>query len=306
MLKSFSAAAALVLSAGLSLGLVACGSDDETIPPPPATNNSIVSPPGAVSPPASADDAVVKATKDQLGGTEKSNGQTGKLVYKVEVPANEEHEAYVETVANAAIMTSSIHQFNQLFTFPTDVPVVVKSCNMVNAFYSRATHSISICYELIDALHQAYAAEHLTAKTDEEQLAVTAHAMAFVLIHEVGHAFLNENKIAILGKEEDVVDDISGVLFVTGQKPEVPYYGTISMVALQPSSSVFSDEHSFSLQRYYNALCLIYGSNPTKFAAVVGPEAEGKLPEPRAARCPNEWATKTSALKTIVAPFLRK
>jgi len=298
--------ASSLVAVGLGL-LIGCGSEETSnIPPPAAVLPQVGAPPPVASTPASsasADD--VNKAKEQLGGTAQSKGQTGRLVYKVE--ESEEHAIYTDSVANAAIVTSAVASFNELFTFPNDVPVVVRTCDgQVNAFYSPSKHAIAICYELIDALHQAYAVQYQSDKSEEQQLAITANAIAFVLLHEVGHAFLGENKIAILGKEEDAVDDISAVLFVTAKKPEVPVHGTLAMVAFQPTSRVFSDEHSFSLQRYFNTLCLIYGSNPKAYADIVGPESEGKLPEPRAVRCPNEWTTKLAALKGIVAPFLRK
>lgn len=292
MVKSVSA-----LATALAL-LVGCGSSDGGASTPAVVTNA---PPGT---PTETKTSAAE-TKEQLGGTAQSNGQTGKLVYSMEPLEDETDAAAAEAIFHAEIVTGAITSFNELFTFPTDVPVVAKSCGRVNASYDPTAHSVSLCYELAAEIHKSMSAK-LSSQSSDEQLATTANAMAFVLLHEVGHAFLGENHIAVLGKEEDVVDDISSVLFVTAQKPEVPLYGTIGLVTITPDSKSFSDEHSFSLQRYFGALCLIYGSAPAKFPTLIGAESEYKLPKERAVRCPGEWAQKVTALKTIVAPFIRK
>jgi hypothetical protein len=132
-------------------------------------------------------------------------------------------------------------------------------------------------------------------------------AMAFVAIHEAGHAFLGENGVTVLGKEEDVVDDFSAILFIALKRPDVPLLGTLAMLALsQGGMHNYADEHSLSEQRYFTILCLIYGSNPTEYADLIGAQGDYKLPQARADRCPGEWQSKVKALQSLVGPFLRK
>jgi len=261
----------------------------EEIPPEPAPETT-----------SEANDA-----KGQLGGTEQSTGQTGRLLYKLAMPKNAKYAPYVNGVVKTKTMIDAVNLFNAVFTFPKDVNVTAKECGKVNAFYSASTHDVSLCYELMSEMHLAYSAK-MAGKTDTEKMAITAKAFAFVVLHEAGHAFLGENNIGVLGGEEDVVDDMSGILFVANKQPEYPLHGTKSLVALSGASKIYSDEHSFAPQRYFNMLCLIYGSDPKKYAGVVGPEAEFKLPEARAVRCPGEWKDKKQALAMLVGPYLRK
>ncbi len=279
--------------------LVACGSDTATTPPAEPPAEAVAEPP-APETTSQADNA-----KGNLGGTEQSNGQTGKLLYKISVPKNAKFTPYVNGVIRTKTMVDAINLFNAVLTFPKDVPFVAKECGKINAFYSGTTHEVSMCFEFIDALHNAYAAK-LAGKTDAEKMARTAEVIAFFSLHEAGHAFLGENNVPVLGGEEDVVDDISGIFFVANKQPQIPVFGTSAVVALQPTSAAFADEHSFTKQRYFNMLCLVYGSDPKTWASLVGAEAEGKLPEARAARCPGEWADKTKAMKSLIGPYVRK
>jgi hypothetical protein len=291
----------LVFAATAAVG---CG--DETTTPPPATPPAEEAPAEEVpEAPAPETNDQAQNAKDNLGGTAQSKGQTGKLLYKMVAPKKPQFVPFVNSVVKTKTMIDAVNLFNRVLTFPTDVPLVAKECGRINAFYSPGTHDVSICFEFIEALHNAYAAK-LANKTDAEKMARTAEVIAFFTLHEAGHAFLGENKLGTLGGEEDVVDDISGIFFVANKQPQIPVYGTNAIVSLQPTSSTFSDEHSFTRQRYFNMLCLVYGSDPKTYAGLIGPEADNKLPEDRAVRCPSEWTKKTSALKTLIGPYVRK
>jgi len=59
-------------------------------------------------------------------------------------------------------------------------------------------------------------------------------------------------------------------------------------------------EHSLSEQRFYNILCLVYGSNPEKFNFLV---EDGDLPEERAEICPSEYERKVNSWDTLLSPY---
>jgi hypothetical protein len=63
----------------------------------------------------------------------------------------------------------------------------------------------------------------------------------------------------------------------------------------------FWDEHGFGGQRFYNILCLIYGSDPQKYADFV---SSGNLPEDRAQQCPTEYAKVKHAWERLLQPYL--
>src|SRR5690606_40813218 len=67
------------------------------------------------------------------------------------------------------------------------------------------------------------------------------------------------------------------------------------------SLSAYADAHSLNLQRYLNLQCLLYGSDPERFADIV---ARGDLPESRARTCPAEASRASSAWMRLLLPHL--
>jgi hypothetical protein len=65
----------------------------------------------------------------------------------------------------------------------------------------------------------------------------------------------------------------------------------------------FWDEHSLNEQRYYNLVCMIYGSDPKRFANLVG---DDMLPAERAGRCRGEFADAVDAFNETFGPHLKR
>jgi len=61
-----------------------------------------------------------------------------------------------------------------------------------------------------------------------------------------------------------------------------------------------ADEHLLQEQRFYNSLCMIYGSNPSRYANFV---TDGFLPKERAARCPNEYQRTVDSWMSLLEPW---
>ncbi|NOH78715.1 hypothetical protein F0231_03060 [Vibrio sp. RE86] len=94
------------------------------------------------------------------------------------------------------------------------------------------------------------------------------------LIHEAGHAYIADQNIPILGKEEDAVDNLAAVLMIeyveNGADAAI---SAADMFAFESEDrpdyydfGEYIDEHSFDLQRYFSTLCLVYGSDPEQHA----------------------------------------
>jgi hypothetical protein len=76
--------------------------------------------------------------------------------------------------------------------------------------------------------------------------------------------------------------------------------------ALDPgtlSRSAFADEHSLDLQRFFNIQCLVYGSDPTRYDALV---STGDLPVERAKRCPGEYDQALRAWRSLLEPWIKR
>src|SRR4051795_7061111 len=109
----------------------------------------------------------------------------------------------------------------------------------------------------------------------------------FVMSHEMGHGLINEMNMPVLGREEDAADSFAIVtaLKIGSEFSErVLIEMTKGWVLASKSDKkqgvplAFYDEHGLNLQRAYNVVCFMVGSNPEKYKALA---IETKLPQER-------------------------
>ena len=109
----------------------------------------------------------------------------------------------------------------------------------------------------------------------------------FVMAHELGHGLINEMNLPVLGREEDAADSFA---VVTALKMGSGFSERVLLEAAkgwvlaskrdkkQGNALAFYDEHGLDLQRAYNVVCFMVGSDPEKYKALA---ADTKLPEER-------------------------
>jgi hypothetical protein len=61
-----------------------------------------------------------------------------------------------------------------------------------------------------------------------------------------------------------------------------------------------ADEHLLQEQRFYNSLCMVYGSDTNKYAYIVN---QGYLPKERAVRCPSEYQRTVDSWIDLLQPW---
>jgi hypothetical protein len=187
---------------------------------------------------------------------------------------------------------------------PRDLPVVAAECGSVNAFYDPQAHRVVLCYELAAFFGIIYEKKANVDRT--KSLDYALNGMTFTLLHELGHAIIGELDLGVTGGEEDAVDDFATLLLLDAKLAGLAVDGAEAMLdlgALSRGKVVFSDEHSFSPQRFYNVLCMIYGSDPPTMKPMVD---RGYLPAARAVRCPDEYRRKRKAWDAMVGPHRRR
>ena len=209
---------------------------------------------------------------------------------------------YLETAALAEVRTdvqtsrrleAVVERLNAAYPLPRNVPVSFDECGYPNASYSYYTGgprvgegSVTFCYEMMTYITNALG-RHVPAERLQEAV---SGAYEFIMLHEVGHALRHQLDLPITGREEDMADQFA-TLVLARQGDKGAQAAVDGVLALQDDrefgESDYADEHSLGPQRYYNVACWVYGSNPDKYAGLVG---EGGLPEARAERCPGEYA----------------
>ena len=134
----------------------------------------------------------------------------------------------------------------------------------------------------------------------------------FALLHELAHLLIWENDIPVLGAEESAADHIATTFLVRGegedpaQARRLQGYAQMAAIAFETIwqfaveiglNPPYWDEHGLSIQRYFDVLCLIYGSNPDAYRDMVG---RGALPEKRAQNCQAEFARSNKAVEWLL------
>jgi hypothetical protein len=190
--------------------------------------------------------------------------------------------------------------FNGTLKFPRNLPVRHTECGEINAFYDPSTGALSMCYELLAQITQVANDGEVSEQELGDRIVGT---WLFVFFHELGHGLVDMYGLPITGREEDAVDDFSTVLMVQAGLEEYVLHAA-EYWAVTGSGMVgeldYADEHSLNQQRFYQILCLVYGSNPRAYQGLV---ESGVLPESRAQRCPAEFEQKSAAWGQLLEPW---
>ena len=129
-------------------------------------------------------------------------------------------------------------------------------------------------------------------------------ALVFLVLHESSHALFDLLSVPLLGHEEDAADSVAAwMLLRAGREAALRSMRGAAWMYLRDSrarkadESDFVDVHALDAQRYYNVLCLAYGSDPEFFGAAV---KRGRLPQERAEGCEEEWSQVNYAVKALL------
>jgi len=187
---------------------------------------------------------------------------------------------------------------NDYVRVPKDVTLTFAECGESNSFYEPKNRTVTVCFELVDELDQAFA-------HDDDRDQAVEDALLFTTLHEVGHALVNVLDLPITGREEDAVDQLASVILIDGAEDgdEAAINGVRGLPDDdQLDDLAVSDEHALNGQRFYNVLCLVYGQDPDAYA---GWTRDGTLPPERAERCPEEYQQTRASWDRLLAPYLK-
>lgn len=186
---------------------------------------------------------------------------------------------------------------------PAPLTLRAKECGESNAMYDSDDRSVNFCYELVDELVRdapGAAAQGLAVRD------AVVGPFVFIFLHEIGHAIFDLLHVPIFGHEEDAADQFAAYALLRGGPAfakrilaGAAWMYAHGAAARRPDESDFSDAHALDSQRYYNVLCLAYGSDPKKYAAAAG---EHRLPADRAEGCTDEFKQVQVAVQQLIAP----
>lgn len=203
---------------------------------------------------------------------------------------SKQYAAVAEDLDRSGVLREMAAALNDTVDVPVDLGLKFAECGEANAYYDPEAREVLMCFELLAAYDESLADQYDTeAELDD---AVT-NAFLFVFFHEIGHALVDVLELPITGREEDAVDQLSAwVLIDNDEGDQAVLDGALSFYVYEDETdddTDFSDEHSFNKQRYYNMVCWVYGSDPEKYADLVGETDDDWLPQARADQCEGEY-----------------
>jgi len=202
------------------------------------------------------------------------------------------------------ILEKAADKLNRALILPRDITLRTKDCQQINAFYDPSDNSVTMCYELMEHFYSAF-----KSAGDDDQTAYNKmfDAVQFVFLHEIGHALIDVLKLPVTANEEDAADRLSSYVNLKemGDEGVKAVFAAADAFAIESKASAGSqknmaDEHLLGEQRFYNSLCMIYGSDPDKWSNIV---TEGYLPRERAVRCPGEYQRTVDSWINLLSPW---
>lgn len=197
-------------------------------------------------------------------------------------------------------------KLNRSLILPHDIFLRTKDCGEVNAFYSADERAVTVCYELVEHFYEVF---RRGALNDEKAYGKMFDAVRFAFLHEIGHALIDVYNLPISGNEEDAADRCSAFINLT----EFGADGAGAVIAAAEAFSIESKnsspdkrnlagEHLLQEQRFYNSICLLYGSDAEKYGYLL---EQNYLPRERAEHCPQEYERTVDSWSSLLAPWRR-
>lgn len=195
---------------------------------------------------------------------------------------------------------------NSFVALPRDIYLNLDTCGEANAYYSSGYNEIKICHELLEQAEAIYKTVSKDPKVVDDMI---TDGLVQTLFHELGHCLIDVWELPATGREEDAVDQLSVVLMLDGTASgdrsvlnAATWYNILARKASK-AELLFWDEHSFDKTRFYDMLCMVYGSSPDKNFKLVGPRS---LPEERAGNCPADYQRINRAWLKLLEPYILK
>ena len=188
--------------------------------------------------------------------------------------------------------------------------IEVRGCDgRVDAYYGNDV--ATLCYEYIELIQRH--APKVGTPGGVVRIDAIFGAIIDTLLHEAGHGVFDILDTPIFGREEDAADFFSAYImlrFATGDAQRL-FEGVAFMFASEAraalekpyNAAAYAGEHGLAPQRYYNLLCMAYGSDPTTFGKAA---LNGGLPQKRADGCAEEFERLEQAFEKLIRPHVDK
>ncbi|TGD94045.1 hypothetical protein EU555_32705 [Methylobacterium nonmethylotrophicum] len=222
-------------------------------------------------------------------------------------PADPAHREIYRTAQRQRVL-ERLGEIVSLVRLPHRLTFRMEGCGgEPNAWYDPESRSVTMCYEMVAAIVNLAPRTKSPAGVTRDQ--AIRGPVAQILLHETSHALFHLLRVPIFGREEDAADQLASLILLQlapARARDVVngsgyFFATLGRQEPMETGR-FADVHGLSWQRFYNLVCLAYGSNPHRYGDIV---AKGYLPKERAERCGEETEQVSYAFERLIVPHLR-
>jgi hypothetical protein len=250
------------------------------------------------------DNTVEPAAKKEIKDDADKRIDKGDFIVEHLGVKNPRYEEIDRQVKEEKLLEKAADKLNRSLILPNDVYLRTRDCGEVNAFYDADEQSVTVCYELMEHFYRVFRSHGLN---DQKAYNKMFNATRFIFLHEIGHALIDIYNLPITGSEEDAADRCSSFINLTelGEDGVNAVIAAADWFAIESknrdtSKRNLADEHLLQEQRFYNSICLLYGSDTDKYAYIL---EEKYLPKERAARCSGEYQRMEQSWSSLLAPW---
>lgn len=238
--------------------------------------------------------------------------QTGTLAtHQIRVfyaqPTDAKHQPIYEALQERRVL-ETLRSILSPLRLPRELTLEFKSCGgKVDAYYWQA--AATVCYEYVELI-QRHAPKVGTPGGLTRADAIVG-AIVDTFLHEVGHAVFDLLDVPVFGREEDAADFFSAYVLLKFAPEDAArlFQGVGFMMASEAKAALekpqdlraYAGPHGTAAQRYYNLLCMAYGSDPKTFADAI---SKGGLPKERADDCGEEFSMLERAFRKLIMPYI--
>ncbi|KAB1458033.1 DUF4344 domain-containing metallopeptidase [Vibrio panuliri] len=185
-------------------------------------------------------------------------------------PTSKQEQQAKQAIIDSEVNLLLVELSEQYFPFKT--PLTVSYGGEDGPLYDPANHTMMMPYHFYSEALDYFTKNDYQEKYDRAPELGAIDTILHTLLHEAGHAYIEDQSIPVLGKEEDAVDNFAVVMMLEYvEDGDNAAISAADMFAFESQDrpdyyavDEYIDEHSFDLQRYFSTLCLIYGSDPEK------------------------------------------
>ena len=224
---------------------------------------------------------------------------------KAQSKTEQKIKAWLELSTEIELVHSLINQELKL-----NEPLTLVFGGSDGPLFDSGINKIIIPYEFILEVEERFKRAKYASNSGLSNKEAVMDALLHTIFHELAHALIFQFDLPVLGKEEDAADGLASILLIEyleeGQEVVITAADLFDLESQdidEFQEQDFWDEHSLDVQRYYSAMCHVYGSAPKKYRHI---KQEQKFPAEKAENCVDDYNLLVSSWFTILEPYLNE